>query len=213
MLLLIAPALADLAPPRQPSPDTVAAAVAQRCGNPYALQALDFTFIVERDGEEKVRRTHHWQPAAEALTVQTGGSTVAMTLIPQMPTTATDPQWASLAPGVAPEEALQAWSAFVNDSYWLLAPCKVMDNGVQRQLSDSHTLQLRFAGVGLTPGDQYTLRLQNSEVVGWSFVLQSGREGDFVWSEHTDVGPLHLSLRRESRDGGTVIRFADVSAE
>jgi hypothetical protein len=148
-----------------------------------------------------------------SVAVTVGGETTALADVRQgAPSSEDDPRWAEVAPGGAPTDALKAWGSFVNDSYWLLAPCKVLDGGVKRQ-EDGAVLTLSFDGVGLTPGDTYRLEVgEGGRVDAWSFTLQSGREGHFTWSEHTAVGPLNLSLRRTAADGETVIRFEDVAA-
>lgn len=211
--LLLAPtALADIPPP--PNPQDVAARVAQRCGALDEVAELAFTFVVEKDGAVVASRSHRWEPQASRLSVTLGDETIAMAVEAAMPTAADDARWASLAPGVPAETALRAWGAFVNDGYWLLAPCKVRDPGAQLQ-SDltGSSLTVQYEGVGLTPGDVYNFALDGSGMVErWSFTLVSGREGTFVWSADEAIGPLRLSLHRATEDGAMVVRFEDVSA-
>lgn len=209
MLLLLLPVALATSPPVD-----LATLAAGRCGDLSALSELSFTFVVEAGGEEKARRRHTWTPPTSSVTVTLADGPVTLTMAPDMPTTAEDPRWAELAPGVAGARALEAWGAFVNDQFWLLAPCKVFDAGVKRTVSAPDRLQLSFEGVGLTPGDTYTLQVApgTGRVTGWTFTLQSGREGDFAWAGHAPVGPLELSLLRTSADGGLVIRFEDAVA-
>lgn len=207
--LLILLTLPSLAAPA----DDLAAQIAAACGPVYSLEELSFTFVVEVDGEQKARRSHRWWPAQGKVEITAGDQTVTLADVRQgAPSTVEDARWATVAPGVEPAAALDAWGGFVNDSYWLLAPCKVMDPGVKRAVTDEGALELRFEGVGLTPGDVYRLSAdpETGRVTGWEYTLQSGREGSFTWSEHTQVGPLNLSLKRSSE--GAVIRFEDVSA-
>jgi len=194
--------------------DALGREVAAACGDPYSLDELRFTFVVTAGGTEKARRSHDWSPRQGTLTVTADGESTTLHVSENMPSDAQDPRWAQLAPGVAPEAAAAAWGRFVNDSYWLLAPCKVMDGGVLRGLGPDGALTLAFAGVGLTPGDRYDLRVDPTDhhVLGWTFHLQSGREDSFDWLDYQAVGPLHLSLRRQSTSSDAVIRFEDVSA-
>lgn len=75
----------------------------------------------------------------------------------------------------------RAYRRFINDSYWLLMPVKMMDPGVTRTyLPDSSTaemdvLRLSFDDVGLTPGDQYWVYIDNNtgRVDKWAFHLQN----------------------------------------
>lgn len=206
---------ADLLPPPPrdlPDPKAVARRVAMACGDTGALSALAFTFVVEVDGEEKVRRRHAWDAKAGTVRVTRGDAApVTFRLQSGMPDAADDPAWAQLAPGVPAADAHAAWAAFVNDQYWLMAPCKVLDPGVVHSL-DGDDLVLTFAGVGLTPGDRYTLELdaESAAVRAWRFRLQSGGEGHYRWVDPVEAGPLRLFTRRESVSDGKVIRFEDV---
>lgn len=215
-VLLVASALAD------PAGDALGAKVAAAAGNPWAEDRLTFTFVVEAAGAEKARRSHDWQPKAGALKVQGpdgvvvafsglhGHDLMAATVDP----VASAATWTAVAPGTPPETAAKAWSWFVNDSYWLLAPTKVMDPGVNRTVDEAGRLRLQFDGVGLTPGDVYSLSLDpdTAQVVAWDFVLQSGQEGSFVWSAVQKVGGLTIPTHKVSGDGGFVIRFEGLSA-
>lgn len=217
MILLVAalvrPVHADLIPAPPPSAHQLAREAAAACGDLGALAELSFTFVVEKGGEEVARRQHLWRPEAGTVDVSLGsGPPVQLRIEARMPDGEADPRWASLAPGVPPAQALNAWSAFVNDQYWLLAPCKATDPGVKPAIENGQ-LVLSFDGVGLTPGDRYTLMLhpETGALRFWSFTLQSGATGEFLWSEPVDVGPLHLLLRRSSPQGDTVIHFEAVS--
>lgn len=187
------------APAAEPAPVPDPAAVAAACGDPYALVELAFTFVVVKDGEEVVRRRHRWRPSESSVEVSLPDGTVDV--------------WTNPPPSKPADPGHAAWSAFVNDSYWLLAPCKVGDQGVTVR-AEPGVLALSFDGVGLTPGDAYRLEVDaQGRVTGWQYTLQSGREGAFDWSPYTEVGPLHLSLERRSRAGDTVIRFEQVEAK
>jgi hypothetical protein len=183
--------------------EPLAERVAAACGPLDDLTGLRFTFVATAAGEEKARRSHDWQPATGTLTVTGGGRTVALTITDGQPHSDT----------ASAEDVAQAWAWFTNDSYWLLAPCKVLDPGVIAQ-ADGDVLALRFEGVGLTPGDTYRLEVDGSgRVTGWSFVLQSGRTGSFDWTDPVRRGPLSLSLTRTAREDDFVIRFEDVTAQ
>ncbi|MEL6253384.1 MAG: hypothetical protein AAFR87_15340 [Bacteroidota bacterium] len=62
--------------------------------------------------------------------------------------------------GEASSEAVNAaWKLWVNDAYWLNAPCKVKDPGTSRYLvrgeDGSESLLVKYSTGGATPGDQY----------------------------------------------------------
>ncbi len=217
LLLWTAVALAD------PAGDALGREVAAAAGDPWSLSRLRFTFVVESAGTEKVRRSFDWQPQAGVLDVA-GPEGVAVHMVGlhdhDLMAAAKDPAaaaavWAQVAPESPPETAAKAWAWFVNDSYWLLAPTKVMDPGVARTVDEEGRLVLAFDGVGLTPGDTYRLRIdpETKGVTGWDFTLEGGRAGSFAWTAPQQIGPLRLATRKATADDAFVIRFEGLSAE
>lgn len=115
----------------------------------------------------------------------------------------------------------QAYSGYINDTYWWLAPAKLFDPGVTRGLApDSSTdstrvLTLAFDGVGLTPGDRYWLTADRTtgRMLGWQFHLEGNdAPGPFIaWTHYIAVdtpnGPLPVATRREI--GGAVRLYTD----
>ena len=108
----------------------------------------------------------------------------------------------------------QAYGRFVNDTYWLLAPLKVSDPGVNRRyVPDSSTaehdvLHLTFGDVGLTPGDQYWLHVseESGRLDRWAFHLE-GMPDDaaprsFDWTGYETLqapdGSVTLATRKEA---------------
>jgi hypothetical protein len=176
-----------------PAADALAARVVARAGDPSAEPGLTFTFVTGA-----VRRTHRWDvPGNRVEVTWTDG----------------DQRCTAVAPvGYAGDDPLQkdAWAAFVNDQFWLLAPAKVLDAGAIRT-ADGADLWLFFEGVGLTPGDRYVLRTDaDGDVTGWTYTLRSGRSATWAWDEPTRVGGLSLSLRRTSPE--RTITFEDVAS-
>ncbi len=63
------------------------------------------------------------------------------------------------------DEAIDyALSNFDNDSYWLLAPYKVMDPGAEREWISEHELLVRYVTGGTTPGDVYVWQLDDDHL-------------------------------------------------
>jgi hypothetical protein len=219
---LVGIALSLVAPARAQSSaaDALTARVSAAAGDPNAVGELRFTFVVARDGAEVVRRSHRWRPTEGIVEVSAGSDTVRITTGGADPSPWTaDPaahasEWAVAAPGVAPEAAAAAWTQFINDSFWLLAPAKLSQPGALREL-DGDVLVVRYESGGVTPGDLYRLTIDPSTalVTRWEYVLGSGREGHANWSDYETFGPLTLSLRRTSDDGSFVITFEDVAVE
>jgi hypothetical protein len=122
------------------------------------------------------------------------------------------------------EELKQAldstYGRWVNDTYWLIMPFKVLDNGVNLKYEgekDGHdVLHLSFGTVGLTPKDQYWAYInQTTHLMDrWQFHLQDEKEKDpgFNWLEWGNYGPVKLSKLKESADKKLKIRFEPLEA-
>lgn len=111
----------------------------------------------------------------------------------------------------------EAYGRFINDTYWLLAPLKSFDPGVNRTyLPDSSTaehdvIHLSFGNVGLTPNDEYWLYVstKTGRLDRWAFHLQSMPEKAspqlFDWTGYTELkapeGIVHLATRKEAIGG------------
>ena len=167
------------------------------------VKELRFTFIVEGDGKELARAEHHWDVAAGTDRVKWKGKDVTV----------------NLASPAQDEDGKAAYARWVNDSYWLLAPLKVLDPGVKltaegtKQVGEANfeLLRLSFEGVGLTPGDQYLLYIdpQTKLVRAWDYIPSPEKVIHGSWDRYQQFGPLQLSTEHEF--GGRIIRFADVS--
>lgn len=115
----------------------------------------------------------------------------------------------------------QAHQRFVNDTYWLLAPVKAFDPGVNRAYvpdsSDAETdvITLTFGEVGITPDDQYWLYVDRETglLTQWAFHLQGMDEEDppafYEWADYEsfDVpgGTVRLAASKSGRDNGTTL--------
>lgn len=222
MVLLLSALLLASGAHANPSGDQLAQQVVAATGDVYGVSSIRFSFVVEAGGVEKVRRTHEWHRKTGTVTVTQGADPLTFTGLHTLdPSSAVfDPPahaavWAEVAQGVDPQAAAAAWATWINDSYWLLAPGKLLDEGVARSVDDSGRLGLNFQGVGVTPGDRYLLTIDptTQRIAAWEFTLESGRTGHFLWMDYAAVGPLTLSMRRATEAGDFVIRFEDVTVE
>ena len=190
-----------------------------------ALPALRFDFTVIRDSVETSRNLHLWDRRAGRSRLEwTAGDSLLVALFDTEGAADGIPangqvffQGAALDSADARSRLAEAYRRFINDMYWLLAPLKVFDSGVSRDLApdsadtDTEVLTLRFAEVGLTPGDRYWMRAdrETGAMVSWSFVLQSGRTGTYAWTDpwtlDTPAGRLSLPARKSARSGTTSI--------
>lgn len=117
-----------------------------------------------------------------------------------------------------------AYAAWVNDTYWLLAPYKLRDPGVTLSYDGRETvdgvsydkLHLSFEGVGLTPGDQYWMYVhpETGRVDRWAYVLEGQQPPPTVWEwkgwERYGPGIL-LADQRVQPDGGRELPLDPIS--
>ena len=163
-----------------------------------------FTFNVDRDGKRVASVRHDWDVRAGTDAVTVNGKTLTADLREPSPT----------------GDAKQAYARWVNDSYWLLAPLKVMDPGVKRTPGPSESidgttydcLHLSFDNVGLTPSDQYNLWVDpQTKLVGhWDYIPAKGEPRRFTWEDYHEFNGLKLATKHVAQGGGATISFSDV---
>ena len=219
--------------------DSIAMRLYEAHGGPEAWASvpfLRFDFGVEREGETQVVAKHLWNRQTGEYRVEWQASPDSQ-YVALFDVDAFGEHASQTAPGAgqvylngtavdsAANASLmqRAHQRFVNDSYWLLAPVKVFDPGVNRSyIADSsdaqhEVIRLSFGEVGLTPGDRYWLYV-NSEtgrLVRWAFHLQgmqeeaSARMSDWTDYRSFDVpaGTVHIAARKESAGGTSAIVF------
>ena len=167
------------------------------------VKELRFTFIVEHEGKEVARAEHHWNVATQSDRVKWKGKDVTV----------------NLASPAQDEDSKAAYGRWVNDSYWLLAPLKVLDPGVKLSAEGTkmvgeaqfQLLRLSFEGVGLTPGDQYLWYIdpQTKLLRAWDYIPSPDKVTHGSWDRYENFGGLQLSTEHEF--GGRIIRLADIS--
>lgn len=199
---------------------------------------LRFDWIVEQDGETRVRRSHAWArwEGDYRLSYERSDGSRFFALF-DVQSLADDSVadegrvWVDgeELTGARRDSALQnAYAAFVNDSYWLLMPLKWEDPGVhlawegRTELPDDSTyatVHLTFeSGLGVTD-DQYWgfVEPETGRMAAWRYHLQGREEkGPVIWWEDWQTfGPqgLKLALDRRWSEGDTRIRFEEVAAD
>lgn len=117
-----------------------------------------------------------------------------------------------------------AYGAWVNDTYWLLMPYKLRDPGVTlahagtREVDGTayEVLHLSFAGVGLTPGDQYWAYVhpESGQMDYWAFRLESmPADAEPVlwrWADWQTHAGIRLASRREQVGGDRVLELSPI---
>jgi hypothetical protein len=194
------------APVDSPDADRLAAEVLKASGAETwpRVTRIKFTFNVDRDGKRVASVQHDWDVRAGTDTVTINGKTLT----------------ANLRDASQSGDAEQAYARWVNDSYWLLAPLKVMDAGVKRSTGATESidgttydcLHLSFENVGLTPSDQYNLWVdpQTRLVRHWDYIPDKGEPRRFTWEDYQDFNGLKLATKHVAQGGGATISFSGV---
>lgn len=196
------------------------------------LPYLRFDFAVEGGGQTQVVARNLWDRSAGTYRIELP-DTLGTVIIVE--TNASSPgdvsgqvfQKGEEVTGDAQTDLLaKGYQRFINDTYWLLAPLKVFDEGVNRSyLPDSSNaehdvLHLTFGDVGLTPDDEYWLYVDNEtgQLDRWAFRLQSMADdappAAFDWTDYKTLnapgGEVRLAERHEG--GGRSILTNNLSA-
>ncbi len=127
----------------------------------------------------------------------------------------------NLAAPAQDEDSKAAFARWTNDSYWLLAPLKVLDPGVKLTYEGSkeaegvacEALRLNFEKVGMTPEDQYLLYIdpETKLVRAWDYIPKADTVMHGTWEKYETFGGLKLAT--EHNFAGKMIRFADIEVK
>ncbi|MDX1546437.1 MAG: hypothetical protein R3247_05585 [Rhodothermales bacterium] len=182
-----------------------------------ATPYLGFSFAVEREGTAGQPMRHLWNRRTGDYRLESGPGEEPYVTLFNVNTRAGEVFFggARIDSSQQAEKLEEAYGRFINDSYWLLAPLKVFDEGVTRTyVADSSggahdVLRLTFDGVGLTPGDTYWLYVnkETGRLDRWAYVLERDpdappRVWDWVDVQRLDTGagPLFLATRKSRPD-------------
>jgi len=170
------------------------------------VKTIDFTFSVVKGGKTVASAEHHWDVAAWTDHVKWKDKDVTV----------------NLANPASDEDSKAAYARWVNDSFWLLAPLKLKDHGVQvkdegRKTIDGaerEVLHLSFDKVGLTPNDQYRLYLDPDThlVSSWDYMPEPGKTMHASWTDYQRSGGLTLATNH-FMDNGVQIRFLNLEVK
>jgi len=190
--------------------DQLARGVVLASGGPAwpRVTSVSFTFAVRDGGDLKVSRTHLWDVKANTDTISSGDKTTTIDLAKK-----------DMAdPGQA--DAFKAWT---NDSYWLLAPLKLFDGGVMRKYGGRQevngktyeVLQLAFQGVGMTPGDQYNMYVDplTSLVAYWDYMPNEEMKMRATWEQYRHLAYLKLATFHQMGTKTITIENLKVASE
>lgn len=163
--------------------------------NFYRSSKLSFTWLVKSGNKELRKREHHWNLKNgdyEVITKDEKGNELNVRFNINTRKGLVFKAGKQLKENIEKYlESAYAW--YINDSYWLVMPLKMRDNGVilkeEKSIEYDHCLHMSFKQVGLTPGDQYWIYFsKDGEIKRWKFKLEGGKEGDFIWKDYRNIG-------------------------
>lgn len=173
---------------------------------------LRFDFVVEREGKRAAELHHVWDRYTgdyRLLGIDKSGAPYAVYFNVN---TRDGSAFVNGRPvdGEEKKKLLETgYGRFINDTYWLLAPWKVFDPGVNREYAGEKTgpegalcdvIRLSFEDVGLTPKDVYWLWVtrEGRRMVQWQYVLGGAQEEPTtaLWKDWRTFGGIALSLEK-----------------
>jgi len=213
-------------PPIHTKADSIALAVFDAFGGSEAwsaLRYLRFDFGIE-DGESKrVFRKHLWDRHEGQYRVEwTTGSDSAYVVLFNVQTKEGTAYLNGQAVGQEENEKLvqRGYRGFINDTYWLLAPVKLLDPGVTRLYlpgwsdEDNDVITTTYDNVGLTPDDQFWFWVDKAsgKLVRWAYVLEGSEQSAptiYDWGDYesfvTDAGTIKFVPRKSGLSGRDLV--------
>ncbi len=216
-------------------PDDRAMAIAKSLDDAIGGQAawaavpyIRFDFVAVKDGKEVGRRAHWWDKMHSRDRVEwkdKDGHAVSaiVNLMDRTGKSATN--------GKADTDTLlaahvkDAYEMWVNDTYWLMMPFKLHDQGshltyvrTERGPGGVHdVLSLTFdPGVGLTPKDHYWLFInQKTHLLDrWEYLLQGEKPppSAATWENWQQAGPVRLSTLHRIEKRPFMLRMENLAA-
>jgi len=170
------------------------------------VKRIQWTFnVIDKDGKPAMAAKHDWDLRAGTDLVTWKDKTVTV----------------KFADKNDEGDAKAAYQRWVNDSYWLLMPMKLLDGGVKLAHGGTQevegqkyeVLNMSFQDVGLTPGDKYTLYIDPQEklVRRWDYMPSAEKKMSGTWDGYEQFGPLKLATKHQF--GDRQINMTDVKVE
>ncbi len=218
-LLLALPAGRTFAQNSDPKAVDLAKSVMQAMGGEKAWDNVHFVrydFIVTMGGQTRASRSHLWDKWAgryryESKTKDGKSQVVLFNVNNQQGDVFVD--GVKIEGDEAAAALKGAYSAFINDMYWLAMPWKWLDSGVHLKYDGPtehdgkpcELVELSFDSVGLTPGDHYKAYVDDSSklMTYWEYTLQSGNQGAWNWEYGTHNG-VKLASNHTNAEGGSI---------
>lgn len=124
---------------------------------------------------------------------------------------------------VLEEKMKEGKSIWINDSYWLVMPFKLRDQGVhlkyvrQDTISGGYAaevLELTFSGVGNTPDNKYEVYVDDRDnlIKQWAYFKQASQEKPdriWPWDNYKDHNGVLISDERSDKSGPSKVKVYD----
>ena len=171
------------------------------------------------------RRTHYWDKWTGNVRIESENGVVLMN-IHSMQGRAWNDGMEVTDPDALSEQLEGGYRAWINDSYWMFMPYKLLDPGVTLRYmgdgelmdgDDAQVLEMTFDGVGVTPQNRYLVRV--SETTGlveeWSYFRSADDEEPgftLPWAGWQQFGSIMLSTSRGRGFEWDIAVFDELSA-
>ncbi|PHQ28024.1 hypothetical protein [Leeuwenhoekiella nanhaiensis] len=174
------------------------------------VKELQFTFNVDR-GDEHFEKSWIWEPKSQDITMMTAQDTV------------------SFNRATVDSTSMNADKAFINDSYWLLAPMHLVWDKENTQLSVQdtatsplsktlmHKITLTYGGEGgYTPGDAYDF-FYDDEYMVREWIFRRGNVSEFsmvtTWEDYEDYNGVKIASDHKTADEKFRLYFTDIAVK
>jgi len=192
------------------------------------LRTLAFDFVVTRDGKEAARWHHLWDRWDGRYRLEgvnrDGKRFLALFNVNHRGEGRVWLDGVELTGDDLAKGLERAYGRFINDTYWLLMPAKLLDPGVNLALEGEDTkdgkrfdvVRVTFNDVGLTPKDTYWAYIAKDSglMERWEMVLTGQKPEErsaYTWTDWHDVGGVKLAMTKAAVEGGAVISFDHVT--
>lgn len=208
-------------PPIETRADSIAHRIMEAHGGVdtwRAIRYVRFDFGFEDDAGKRVSRRHLWDRFENRYRVewQAGRDSTAVVIF-DTDTREGEAFIAGEPVADSLERALleRGYGSYINDTYWLMAPMKLLDPGVNRSyVPDSsgagyEVITTTYEGVGLTPDDQFWFWMdtESGMLDRWAYLLQGRKDQAptmWNWEEcepfETEAGTVRLCPRKSRAD-------------
>ncbi len=229
-LAILAAAASAPAAPRDAKADAVGRELIAAMGGEAAWEKarqFRFDFVVRKAGQEVTRFSHAWDRYTGDYRVSGVDKSGAPYVVYFNVNSKNGKAFVNDVPAPPEDSARRvegAYGRFINDTYWLLAPWKIFDPGVNLAYDGEKpcpgggacdVLRLSFENVGLTPKDVYWLWIARDprRMLQWQYVLGGAADPPTTaaWNGWRQLGGLTLSLEKPMTGEPFVIRFENVA--